>query len=546
MNLELLVGRPSGSRLAADYLAADPAALAFFGGDPARAASYAAVATAAAARFDRAARARAASCVLAPTPDVQAKLDRLVEEGGFFATTGQQPGLFTGPLYSVYKALTAVRLAAALEAVLGKPVVPLFWVASEDHDWREVDHTYAVDVSNRLRRVELGNSAERGDRPVHRLPAGDAVATLREEFLSLFPDNDFKPACARILRSAYTPAHSLGEAFAQVLADWLGPLGMAFVDASSLPLKRASRALFETTLDDAAGQEALLKRGADRLRAAGYHVQVPVLAGGVNLFFEGDAGRERMYRNGSRFRLRHSETVLSKRRILAAADEDPRVLSPNVLLRPIVESTVFPVVSYVAGPGEIAYFAQLGELFERCGMRMPVIHPRFSVTVIEPKIRKALDKLGLSPEDLARPFGELAGEAVRDDVPEGVRRALEDLRGGIGKGVERLSRQAAMLDPTLKGPAKHVRTVAFDALEQMRRKVVHALKRERRTTLAQLEKAQVHLRPRNGPQERSLNAFHYLMRYGSRFLDALHDRFQVRLDGAGRRRGALPGGLPRA
>ena len=408
-------------------------------------------------------------------------------------------------------------------------MIPLFWVASEDHDWREVDHTWTVSVSNELRRIALDGASERGDRPVHRVPMGEAISPVLEEFLSLFPDNDFKPACARRLRSAYRPGNSLGEAFTHVLADWLGPLGMAFVDASSLPLKRASRALFTEVLDGAAEQEALLGGTAEQLQAAGYHVQVPILAGGVNLFFEGGSGRERVYRSGRNFRLRHSGEVLARREILAGSDGDPRVLSPNVLLRPVVEAAVFPVASYVAGPGEIAYFAQLRDLFDLCGIRMPVVHPRFSVTVIEPKIRKVLDKLDLSLQDLSRPFGELAGRVVQDDVPEGVRQALADLRGGIGRGVEELSRAAATLDPTLKGPAKHVRTVAFDALEQMRKKIIHSLKREKQTKLRQLEKAQVHLYPRGGPQERSLNACYYLMRYGREFLDALHDRFSVRL-----------------
>ena len=530
MNLELLVGHPSGSRLVADYLAGHPGALAFFhGDDPALTGSYEAVANGVAARFDRAARARAVECVHAPTPAVRAHLGRLVEEGGFFVTTGQQPGLFTGPLYSVYKAVTAVRLAATLERALRRPVVALFWVASEDHDWREVDHTYTVGLANQLRRVALDDAPERGDGPIHRVAMGEVVTPVLEEFLSLFPDNDFKPEFASLLRSAYRPGNSLGQAFTHVLADWLGPLGMAFVDASSLPLKRASRDVFATTLDGAVEQEELLGGTAERLRAAGYHVQVPILAGGVNLFLEGSAGRERIYRSRRGFRLRHSDERLTRRQVLARADADPRALSPNVLLRPVVESTVLPVVSYVAGPGEIAYFAQLADVFEARGLRMPIIHPRFSVTIVEAKIRKVLDKLGLSLEDLARPYGELAGEAVREDVPGDVRRALEELRERIGAGVNQLSRAAANLDPTLKGPARHIQTVAYDALEQMRKKVIHSLKRDRRTTMRQLEKAQVHLYPRNGPQERSLNACYYLMRYGHEFLHALHERFSVEL-----------------
>ena len=529
MNLELLVGHPAGSRLVVDYLAGRPAALTFFRGDPSLAESYAVTAEAVAARFDRAARVKAVEAVHAPTPAVRARLGRLVEEGGFFVTTGQQPGLFTGPLYSLYKAVTAVRLADTLERRLKRPVVPLFWVASEDHDWEEVDHTCTVSLTNQLRRMVLDRAPEHADTSLHRVAMGEPVTPVLEEFLSLFPDNDFKAGCASQLRAAYTPDKSMGQAFTQALAELLGPLGMAFVDASALPLKRVSRALLTSALDRASEHEALLAGAAERLRGAGYHVQVPILARGVNLFLENGAARERIYRSGRDFRLRHSGERLTRREILARVDSDPRALSPNVLLRPVAESTVFPVLAYVAGPGEIAYLAQLAELFEICGARMPVVHPRFSVTVIEPKIRKVLDKLGLSPEDLVRPYGELAGEVVREDVPEAVRQALQDLRGGIGTGVDRLSRAVATLDPTLRGPAKHVRTVAFDALEQMHKKVIHSLKREKQTTLRQLAKAQLHLYPRGGPQERSLNAYYYLGRYGPEFLQALHDRFSIRL-----------------
>lgn len=535
MNSELLLGYPAGSRLVADYLAGHPGALAFFQGDPSLAASYQAAAEGVATRFDRTARVRAVEVVHAPTSTVRARLGRLVDEGGFFVTTGQQPGLFTGPLYSVYKALSAVRLAETLEQQLGKPVVPLFWVASEDHDWTEVDHTYTVSVGNELRRLGLDGAVEHGDRSIHRVTMGDAVAPVLEEFLALSPDNDFKAECARQLRSAYSPDNTMGQAFTEVLAQWFGPLGMAFVDAAALPLKDASRALLTSALDESVEHETLLGKSAERLRGAGYHVQVPILPHGVNLFLEGGAGRERVYRSGRGFRLRHSGERLTRRQVLDRASFDRRALSPNVLLRPVVESTVFPVISYVAGPGEIAYFAQLAELFESCGVRMPVIRPRFAVTVIEPKIRKVLDKLNLSLQDLARPYGELAGEVVREDVPPAVHQALDDLRRGIGRGVDRLSHATAILDPTLKGPAKHVRTVAFDALEHVRRKVIHSLKREKHTTLRQLEKAQLHLYPRGGSQERSLNAYYYLARYGGEFLQALHDRFSVRLADDGMR-----------
>jgi uncharacterized protein YllA (UPF0747 family) len=193
----------------------------------------------------------------------------------------------------------------------------------------------------------------------------------------------------------------------------------------------------------------------------------------------------------------------------------------------VVESAVFPTLSYVAGPGETAYFAQLGDYFEAHGILMPVIHPRFGATAVEAKIRKVLDKFGLDVAALDRPFHEISGEIARDEVPEAVRKAMGALRGTLAKGVGELNEAVKGIDPTLKGPVQHVRSQAFAALDELEKKVVHALKRENEIALAQLEKAQLHLFPLGKPQERVLNPFYYLTRYGGAFLEQLLDGFSV-------------------
>ena len=455
------------------------------------------------------------------------RLERLVDDGGFFVTTGQQPGLFTGPLYSIYKALTAVKLAAALEPRLRRPVVPLFWVASEDHDWAECDHTYLLSTENELHRLALDGPAGRNDRPIHRVPMAEEITALVDELGALFPDNDFKERYLEDLRSAYSPGRAMSDAFREILEKLLSPFGVAFVDAAGPALKHASHDVLMAALDGSEQEEALLAENARRLGEAGYDVQVSILPEGVNLFLEGPAGRERVYRTESGFKLRHSGETMSRDELLARLDRDPLILSPNVLLRPVVESSVFPVVAYVAGPGEIAYCAQLAGLFDAHHIRMPVIYPRFGATVVESKTRKVLDKLGLSANDLARPHHQLAGEIVREGLPDSLRQALGTLRGGIAKGVGALESEVAKVDPTLKGPVGHVRTVAFAALDDVNKKIVQSLKRENEIALSQLEKAQLHVYPEGRPQERALNAFYYLMRYGAGFLDALAGRFSV-------------------
>jgi bacillithiol biosynthesis cysteine-adding enzyme BshC len=532
LNLELVVTHPSGAPVVQAYLDGTSDVMGFFRGHFTDPEAYREKAAEVDRRFDRAARERAAEAMGVPTGADAHRLERFVEDGGYVVTTGQQPGLFGGPLYNVYKGLTVVRLAEALETLLGKPVLPLFWVGSEDHDWKEANHTCIVGVDNELFQPELASPHPDAPSALHRITLPAEVGPLRDAFLEHLPRTDFSRPWAELLENVFVEGATLPGGFHRVMEELLGPYGVCFTDAADLALKVASAPVMERELEDAAALERVLVDTASRLETAGYGLQVSLMEGGVNLFLEGPAGRERVYRDGSGYRLRVSEEHLSAAEVRARREEDPRVLSPNVFLRPVVESAVFPTVSYVAGPGEMAYFAQLADYFEAHGIRMPVIHPRFGATAVEGKVRKVMDKFGLDLDHLDRPFHEIAGEIAREDVPQEVRRAMGTLRGTIGKGVGELQNAVISVDPTLKGPVQHVRSQAFAALDDLEKKVVHAVKRENEIALAQLEKAQLHLYPTGKPQERVINPFYYLMRYGRAFLDEAHRRFEVNLDAA--------------
>lgn len=530
LNLDILVSRPAGGPLARAYVEGEASARDFFRGHFASGDAYADKAREVDGRFSREARERAARALRVPAGGDPEAVRRFVDEGGYVVTTGQQPGLFGGPLYSVYKGLTTLRLARTLEARLGKPVLPVFWVASEDHDWAEANHTCIVGVDNELHCPSLPAPNPDIHPPLHRIPAGSGVEGLLDEFLQHLPGTDFSKPYFELLRETVTPAATLSDSFAGILKALLGPRGMFFTDAAHPVVKEASLPLLLSELDRGAEMEGVLADTAARLGAGGYELQVALMEGGVNLFMEGAAGRERLYREGDGFRLRVSQEQVTASQIRDRVAADPSILSPNVLLRPVVESVVFPTLSYVAGPGETAYFAQLADYFEAHGVRMPVIHPRFGATVVESKIRKVMDKFSLDVAALNRPFHEIAGEIAREEVPEGVRKALGALRGAVGKGVGELQDAVKSVDPTLKGPVQHVRSQAFAALDDVEKKVLHALKRENEIALAQLEKAQLHLFPQGKPQERVMNPFYYLSRYGGAFLDEMLERFAVNLD----------------
>lgn len=480
-------------------------------------------------RLSGAARTDWVDAVSAPGEKAQAKLAAVRDGSGYLVTTGQQPGLFGGPLFSLYKAITAAVLAERLERALGAPVAPLFWTASEDHDWAEADHTWMVGVDNELHRISLPAVEGAGDQPLHRLAMGEGVEECIRQLDELLPDTDFKGEVLDRLRANYRPDATLPDAFEGWFSDLLAPLGMLFVQADAPALKRLSRERLLHELTHAERHEQVLKERGEELVAAGYDMQAPILDGGVNVFLEGPAGRERVYRTGDHFKLRHSETELTLDEIAARVAEDPSVASPNVLLRPVVESAVFPTLTYVAGPGEQAYFAQLEPLFEAHGVGMPVVFPRLGVTVVEGKVGKVLDKFDLMADDLHRPFHELAGERARDDVPDEVRKALGAFRGTIARGVQELTQATREVDPTLKGPIQHVRSVAFDALGDVERKIVQAVKRESEIALQQIEKAHLHLYPDTSPQERVFNANYYLARYGPHFVESVVESFRAAL-----------------
>ena len=528
--MDLIVTHPSGAQVVSDYLANEGAAPRFYSGHFGDVEAFVAKASEVDRRFDREARARAAEAVITPEGGDPGRLERFVDEGGYMVTTGQQPALYGGPLYSIHKALTAVRLAEALEARLGKPVLPLFWVASDDHDWAEANHADVIGVDNELHHFEVASSSGDVHPPMHRIQLGPDAAPTLEAFVQTLPDTEFSAPYIELIRDGFAPGRTLPEGFHSMLQALLGRFGLFFTDAAHPAVKTLSAGLLLEELERSETMESVLTETAAELESEGYQLQVPVMEGGVNLFFEGPGGRERLYREGDAFRLRTSRGVVTADEVRAACTADPAVLSPNVLFRPVVESAVFPTLSYVGGPGEMAYFAQLKAYFEAHDIRMPVVYPRWAAAPIEAKIRKVLDKFDVEVHALQRPFHEISSDLAREEVPQDLRAAIGKLRGAIGGGVSALQKAATDLDPTLKGPVQQLRSQAMGALEDVEKKVMQAAKKKSEITLSQLEKAQLHLFPLGKPAERVQSPMYFLSRYGGAVLDQLYESFAVNLD----------------
>jgi len=520
--------RPSplkGSPLVTEWLQGSRRVRPFYPVAPGDMEGYREVAGAVDQRFGHPERERVAALLQGGGDDGKGRLEAFVEREGFVVTTGQQPGLFGGPLYTLYKGFTVAALARRLEEALGRPVLPVFWIASEDHDWDEARCTHVLDPENQVHEVALGSREGLPAPALHSLPLGDEVVEARDRLGALLPGTDFSERWLRLVSDAYAPGTTLPEAFQALLEPLLGDQGVFLVQSHDPGLKEASLPLLLAELDRARESEEALGERGRALEDAGFSLQVPLLEGGTNLFLEGPQGRERLFVEADgEFRLRRSGEKVGRTAVEARVREAPGVLSPNVLLRPVVEARVLPTLCYVAGPGEAAYLPQTEPLFRAHGVTRPVTHPRVSLSVMEGKVTKVLEKFSLKLDDLDQPHHELAGRLIRDEIPEEIRQALGGLRGDVARGAGTLAREVGELDPTLKGPVEHLRNQAFGLLDEVEKKVVQSLKREQEVTLAQVRKAQVNLFPLGRPQERVLSPFQYLVRYDQEFLDQVGRR----------------------
>ena len=514
-----------GSSLVTEWLQGSSRVRPFYPVAPGDLAGYREVAGAVGRRFGGQDRERVAALLQGGGDDRRERLEAFVERDGFVVTTGQQPGLFGGPLYTLYKGFTVAALARRLEEALERPVLPVFWIASEDHDWDEARSTHVLDPENQVHEISLDSREGLPAPALHSLPLGDEVVRARDRLTALLPGTDFSERWLQVVTEAYAPGTTLPEAFQSLLESLLGDEGVFLVQSHDPGLKEASLPLLLTELDRVRQSEEELRERGRALEDEGFSLQVPLLEGATNLFLEGPRGRERLFVEGDdRFRLRRSGESVGRRELEDQVRNAPGALSPNVLLRPVVEGRVLPTLCYVAGPGEAAYLPQTEPLFRAHGVTRPVTHPRVSLSVMEGKVAKVLEKFSLELEDLDQPHHELVGRLIRDEIPEGIRQALGGLRGDVARGSGTLAREVAEVDPTLKGPVEHLRNQAFGLLDEVEKKVVQSLKREQEVTLAQIRKAQVNLFPLGRPQERVLSPFQYLVRYDREFVDQVGRR----------------------
>lgn len=509
------------------YVAGDAAALRFFAHDF-RDASARAEAARDAAALDRDRDTLAA--VLAEQNEawgnddvaVRQNIEALRDPESAAVVTGQQLGLFGGPLYTVYKAVTAVQLARQLAEQTGRPVVPVFWMAGEDHDFDEVRSTLVLSGNDPVRIALPPDDART---PVGRRVLGGEIAEVVEALEAALRPTEFSPEVMGAIRAAYRPGATMRDAFARLMRSLFAGSGLVFISSDDVRLKRLAAPVFRQEIEQ---HEAVLERlraASGELEAAGFHRQVTPLP--VNLFLMEDEGRFTLDPDpeGDGFTLRGLDRRYSRPELLALLESEPERFSPNVVLRPVVEDRLLPTAAYVAGPGEASYYAQLRGVYDTFGVPMPVVFPRASVTLVESKVQKVLDRYGLTAADLGSDLDALHRRLVLDQSEHDVEGAFAEAARRLHEAVNALKPVAADVDATLGKSAEATRAALQKELDGLKDRVVRAEKRNHDVVRTQLEKAQAGLYPTGTLQERTLSALYVLNKYGpglvARWLDGL-------------------------
>jgi bacillithiol biosynthesis cysteine-adding enzyme BshC len=453
---------------------------------------------------------------------VQASLDRLHEPGAVAVTTGQQPGLFTGPLYTVFKALSAVALARELEAAWRRPVVPVFWLATDDHDFAESNHAAWFASDGTLRECVLRErAADAPMLPMYRELLGGEVESAVAQLAADLDGASSRDEVLAWLARHYRADATVGASYAGALAELLAPHGVVCLDASHAALKRRAAPLLMEALAKSSSMEAPLSALTAELAGRRADPGVAVGDGATLVFLEGAQGRDRLVRSGDGFVTRRSGERFTMAELSAIAAASPERLSPNVLLRPVVESSLLPTVAYVAGPGELRYLALTPPVYEALGVSRQLPVPRWSGLIVEPRVDRVLGKFGIELTELLDAEGAAEARIVRDQLPEEVTGPIARLREAIEREYTALAGGAASVDPTLEKSVLGSRGQALHGLQDVEKKVMQHLKRRRETELAQVSRARVAVRPGGRPQERVVTIGSFLARLGPGLLDAL-------------------------
>ncbi|MEF3354236.1 bacillithiol biosynthesis cysteine-adding enzyme BshC [Paenibacillus sp. GYB006] len=455
-------------------------------------------------------------------PAVMESIERLAQPNALVISGGQQSGLFTGSLLVIYKAATIIKAAEEAEKKLNRPVIPVFWIAGEDHDWDEVDHTYMMTADLNITKVRMpgryDGRASVSEVSVDRENWLEAIHKLEE----LLPDTEFKPGLISDIKAAVQDDNlSLSDVFAKLMGQLFGSYGLVLLDSADPELRALEVPIFERMIEDNDSLERCYHESAGHVVTSGFGMQAEVTADCANLFYIHEGSRLLLHKENGKFIDRRGYVSFTKTELIDILRQHPERFSNNVLTRPLMQDSLFPVLSTVLGHAEIAYWALTKEAFHRFGLRMPILQPRMSFTILDQHIQKLMDKYDLSFHDIQYAFNDKKDTWLGTLDEFNMNEQFELLKTSFHKLYAPVLEQLNQIEPGLGRLGVTNSSKIEEQISYMQLRTKQAIAQRHDASVKQWDTLDLTLFPMKRPQERVYNVYGYLNRYGTRWLTDL-------------------------
>ncbi|RBP06916.1 bacillithiol biosynthesis cysteine-adding enzyme BshC [Rossellomorea aquimaris] len=434
---------------------------------------------------------------------------------------GQQAGLMTGPLYTIHKIISVIQLARQQEAELKHPVVPVFWIAGEDHDYQEVNHIY-VEKGSKLDKVGYPERITEKKMTSHITYEKTVMKKWLDDILVILGETEHTKQLASDLTKMIDEEEDIVRFFAHFVMSLFKDFGLLVIDSAYPRLRKLESRHFHHLIENSQSITDKVLEQQEEIRKNGYGTQLDISPLAANLFIQLQDERALLEREGNKFFEKNSGKAYSNLELLSILDESPESFSNNVVTRPMMQEWLFPTLAFVAGPGEIAYWGELKKAFEYVDLKMPPVVPRLNITIVEREIEKRIQDLQLTLHGVITEGVSTARDAFwksleRPDLEFEMKEIQEELQ----RKYEKIREQAVSIDQGLHPIIDKNLEFHLSQFDYLRNKVDKALKDKNSLTFNQFMKVENSIRPNEGPQERTWNVLYFLNKYGPHFVEDL-------------------------
>ncbi|RSD28118.1 bacillithiol biosynthesis cysteine-adding enzyme BshC [Mesobacillus subterraneus] len=454
----------------------------------------------------------------AKSEKISANIDKLRHENSVAVIGGQQAGILTGPLYTIHKVISIIKLAEQKEAELGVPVVPVFWIAGEDHDYHEVNHVFVMKNNKQEKWIYPEKNLEK--KMISEVCINkDLCYSWVEEIMETYGETKYTKEVLAFALDALKNAESFVDFFAMIIMELFKDSGLLIVDSGNKELRKLEKEYFVNQIKSHREITSAVLGQQERTQSAGFSHMIDISEQAANLFFYDEKVNERILlqfdpQSGG-FTGKNGEISFTYDELVEMANEYPEKLSNNVVTRPLMQEWLFPTLAFIGGPGEIAYWAELKMAFEHFGLKMPPLVPRLNITLLERSVESDMEELGLDLQEVL--ISGTGGHELKyiDSLKDReVEELFENVKTMLIENYQQIREKSTGIDPVLKPMLEKNESILMNQIGFMEDKIVEAVCRKNDHILRKFTRIENALRPGGSPQERVWNPFYYLNRYG--------------------------------